>query len=171
MSDEEKPKRSWLKVGCFGVLGLFALLIVIGMLAPEPTPEQLAERAEEKARKEAADAEERQAEAQAKLDSATAITSVELARAYESNEVRAQQTYGDRDLLVTGRVTGVTLDFMDKPVVQLSSVNEFLSVQADLNDKSVAAGLDKGQTITILCTEVTEVVSAPQLSGCELIEG
>lgn len=82
----------------------------------------------------------------------------------------AQQQYGDRPLLVSGRVTGITLDFADEPVVQLEGVNQFLDVQADLNDETVAARLQKGQEVTLLCQDLSEVISAPMLGDCELIE-
>jgi len=151
-------------------MGIFAFMVIVGLLAPEPTPEQLAEREAKRAAEEAEEAAERQAEAQAKIDGAYKITSRELAAAYENNEVRAQQVLGDRDPLVTGRITAITLDFSDDPVVQMQGTNQFLDVQADLNDKSAAAALNKGQTITLLCSEVTEGISAPMLSDCELIE-
>lgn len=167
----DKPAgRSWLKTGCLGLVGLFALLALIVAIAPEPTPEQIAEREAEAAEEEAAAAKQSQAEAQAKIDSALSVSSRELASAYEANEVRAQQQYGNKPLLVTGQVKGVTLDFSDDPVVQMEGSNEFLDVQADLNDEAAAAALDKGQEISILCKKVTEVISAPMLSDCELIE-
>lgn len=166
---EQVKKRNWGKIGCFGVLGLFAFLGILVAIAPEPTPEQIAERKAAELADEAKEAEERQAEAQSKIDQATAVSSRELAAAYDANEVRAQQNFGDRSLLVTGRVTGITLDFSDDPVVQLEGVNQFLPVQADLNDKAVASQLDKGQQIKILCNKITEVISAPMLSDCEII--
>lgn len=164
MTEETAPKkRSWAKVGCLGLVGVIVLLAIIVAIAPEPTPEQLAVR-------EAEQASERQAKSQLALDEALSVTSRDLAAAFEANEVAAQQTYGDRPLLVTGRVTGISLDFMDNPVVQLNGVNQFLDAQADLKDKAVAAGLQKGQEVTLLCQELSEVISAPMLGNCELIE-
>jgi hypothetical protein len=155
---EASKGKSWLKIGCLGLVGLFVLLALIVAFAPEPTPEQIAEREAEEAAEEAAAAKQSQAEAQAKIDSAVPVSSRELASAYEANEVRAQQQYGGKPLLVTGRVKGVTLDFSDDPVVQMEGSNEFLDVQADLNDKAAAAALDKGQEISLLCKKVTEVI-------------
>ena len=172
MSDDQSApeKRSWMKMGCLGLLGLFVLFSVIGALAPEPTPEELAEREAERAASEAAEAAERQANAQTEVESALAVSSRDLAAAYDANEVRAQQTYGDRKLLVSGTVTGITLDFMDEPVVQLNGVNQFLDVQADLNDKQAAASLNRGQQVRLLCGSITEVISAPMLSDCEIVD-
>lgn len=167
---ETKKGRSWAKIGCLGLLGLFALLVLIVAIAPEPTPEQLAEREAKKDAEEAEEAKQRLAEAQQKVDEALSVSSRDLAAAYEANEVRAQQQFGGKTLLVSGRVTGVTLDFADNPVVQMDGVNQFLAVQADLNDDDAAAALNKGDKISILCEKVTEVISAPMLSDCELVE-
>lgn len=97
-----------------------------------------------------------------------AVTSQELAKAYEDNEAAAQQKYGGKPLAVTGTVTGVKLDLMDKPVVQLNGVNPFLPVQGSLADKAAAANLNKDQEVTLHCEGVTEVMSMPQLKACRL---
>ena len=102
----------------------------------------------------------------------TAVSSVELARAYNANEVNAQNTYGGKTLDVTGTITGVKLDLFNDPVIEMEGVNEFLPVQATF-DKSYSkkvSALSKGQEITVRCTEITEVISAPMLSACTLPE-
>jgi hypothetical protein len=130
-------------------------------------PEGAAQRAQER---EAAAAADRAAEAQSALASAISITSRDLAAAYEANEVAAQQRFGGQNLLVSGRINGITLDFADEPVVQLPGVNQFLDVQVSLNDKQAAARLQQGQEVQILCHDISEVISAPMLSDCELID-
>lgn len=165
-----EKKRNWGKIGCLALVGFVLLIGIIAALAPDPTPEQLAARQAEEEAKEAEEAAERLAEARQKIDSATVVTARDLAAAYEANEVAAQQQFGDRLLLVTGQVTGITLDLFDEPVVQMAGVNQFLSVQADLNDKNVAAALQKGQEISLLCEKVTEVISIPMLDECELVD-
>jgi len=96
------------------------------------------------------------------------ITSVELAKAFEKNEVAAQQKYGASPLLVSGKITGITLDFMDLPVVQLPGTNQFADVQASLGEegKAVSATLKKGQDIVVRCGKVSEVVGTPMLDEC-----
>jgi tRNA_anti-like/Uncharacterised protein family UPF0547 len=102
----------------------------------------------------------------------TAVSSVELARAYNANEVNAQNTYGGKTLDVTGTITGVKLDLFNNPVVEMEGVNEFLPVQAtfDQSYSQKVSALSKGQEITVRCTQITEVVSAPMLSECSLPE-
>jgi uncharacterized protein YecT (DUF1311 family) len=100
----------------------------------------------------------------------TKVSSQTLAAAYSANEVAAQKRYGNQTLDVTGVVEGIALDFTDSPVVRLNGVNPFLSVQASF-DKSASdqlSALSKGQVVTVRCTSITEVISAPMLSGCTL---
>ncbi len=98
------------------------------------------------------------------------VTSRELAKAFNGNEVAAQKKYGAGVLEVTGVVEGISLDFMDNPVLQLDGLNQFQQPQAsfskDYADK--IEKMSKGDKVTIRCDKVTEVMSVPQLSGCTM---
>ena len=98
------------------------------------------------------------------------VTAKELFRAYQQNEASAQQTYGTAPLLVTAVIAGVDLDFADKPVVKLATDNQFMPAQASLveADQPKAAGMKKGETITLSCSGVSEVIGTPILKECEL---
>ena len=98
------------------------------------------------------------------------VTSQELGRAYEDNEVAAQQTYGDKPLEVSGTIRSIQLDFMDNPVLSLRGANEFSNVMANLGEegKAVAGRLSRGQEVTVNCTEVKEVIGSPILDGCRV---
>lgn len=98
------------------------------------------------------------------------VSSVDLAKAFDENEVAAKQTYGAAPLLVSGTVEGITLDFMDEPVVQLTGINEFQQVQASFEGDATAAAaqLKKGQSIALLCKSVGEVVGSPMLEDCTI---
>lgn len=99
-----------------------------------------------------------------------AVTAGELFDAYQANEAKAQQTYGDQQLLVSGTVDGVDLDFADKPVVKLRTSNQFMSAQASLTEASQpkAQDLNKGDKVSLLCAGVGEVIGTPMLKDCEL---
>lgn len=99
-----------------------------------------------------------------------AVTADELRAAFEANEVAAKAAFDGRRLAVTGTISGVTLDFMDEPVVELATDNEFLSVQAKFRKEDTAAtsALAKGDEITVVCGRVTEVIGAPILDDCTL---
>lgn len=144
-----KKSRKWLWI----VLGVVALLIVIGMAAGDPPASSEAANA-------AADPAEPPVE----------VTARELFSAYEANEASAKMKYGDKSLLVSGKIADITLDFMDNPVIGLKTGNQFMSAQASLieADQPKAADLSKGQDIKLLCGEVTEVAGTPMLSDCAI---
>lgn len=98
------------------------------------------------------------------------VTARELFAAYDANEAAAQAKYGNRALLVTGTVDGVDLDFTDKPVVKLRTQNEFMSAQAALVEAShaKATSLSKGQSVTLSCVSVGEVMGTPMLRDCTI---
>lgn len=98
------------------------------------------------------------------------VTAGELFAAYQDNEARAQQTYGDSRLIVTGTVEGVDLDLMDRPFIKLQTANQFMSAQAQLVEEAQAeaANLEKGQQVTLTCESISEVVGTPMLDDCRL---
>lgn len=107
------------------------------------------------------------AAASAPVADAIKVSARDLFRAYEANEIAADSRYKGKPIEVTGTVEGITSDLMDEPVVQLSA-GEFQSVNASGLDKSVAAALSKGQTVTLNCTGAGEVIGSPMLSNCSL---
>ncbi|MFW5925561.1 MAG: OB-fold protein [Myxococcota bacterium] len=95
-------------------------------------------------------------------------TAREIFSDYQDNEVRANAKYKDRGVLVTGKVSGIDADLMDDPVLKLATSNQFMDVSLHGIPASAAGALDKGETVSALCTEVSEVASMPQLRDCTL---
>lgn len=95
-------------------------------------------------------------------------TAKEIFRAYQSNEAAAQKQYGDRSVEVSGVISGITLDISDDPVVELATDNQFMAMQLqpDENSKAKAAGLKKGQKLTAICADISEVVGTPMAKDC-----
>lgn len=100
-----------------------------------------------------------------------AVTAPELDQAYDDNEAAAQQTYGNKPLLVTGTVTGITLDFADDPVVAMRGMNEYSDIQLSLAEmsKAKAASVKKGTELTLSCEGVGEVIGTPILNECNFV--
>jgi hypothetical protein len=98
------------------------------------------------------------------------VTAMALWRAYDSNEVAADNAYKDRDLLVTGTLSSIDKDFLDNVILDLKSPNEFMNVKAKLEDseKSKAAGLSKGAKVVVLCTGAGRMVGSPYLKDCTI---
>lgn len=97
--------------------------------------------------------------------SAVEVSTSTLFQDYQDNEIAADGKYKGKALLVSGTVDSISSDFMDKPVVQLSA-KPFGFVQASDLPKDVAAGMKKGQQVTLACTGNGEVIGFPALSGC-----
>jgi tRNA_anti-like len=175
MAEGETKKRSWLKIGCLGLLAVFGLLFVVGMIGnalmtPEERAQLEAERQAEKSEREAKEVASAEKKAEGEINSATKLTAMQLSAAFSENEVAAQAALKGKPVLITGTIDSISLDFMDEPVVSLASGNQFQSVQLDFdeNDVEATSGLRKGQTITALCQEVGEAVGTPMLDGCQL---
>lgn len=96
------------------------------------------------------------------------VTARELFRAYDGNEVAAQARFGGKSLAVTGTVQSIDLDMTNDPVVRLETDNQFMAAAAPLEDKAAAAALTKGQSVTLWCEDVSEVLGSPQLRDCVL---
>lgn len=167
-SPEQPPKKrtGWfgriLGFGCLGLIGLLVLLAGIGSQLETQNSSAAVAPSEPGTAAEGGPTSQQ---------SALKVTAVQLARAYSSNEARAQQAYGEQPLLVEGTVSGVDLDLTDEPVVQLATDNEFMPASAHLTEdsKSKASGLNKGQSVELLCENVSEVMSMPQLKDCEIL--
>lgn len=147
----------WKRNVGIGVGVLFGLA-VIGSIVGDPDP-----------KKDGSAAGAGQAEAEA-APKAIEVTARELFAAYEANEVAAKAQYGGKTLAVTGVISGISLDMFDKPVVSLKTSNPILTVDANFekDDAAKTGALKKGETITVTCGELTEVVGKPLLSDCKL---
>jgi hypothetical protein len=100
------------------------------------------------------------------------IDARKLAAAYEENEVAADDKYKGRSLRVAGTVQAISKDFMGDVYVQLASQNEFMPTNAyvEKSQRAAAAGLKKGQRITVLCTGDGLIVASPILRACTIAQ-
>lgn len=93
------------------------------------------------------------------------ISATDLKAAYDKNEVAADIQYKGRTLIVNGVIASIDKDFMDSPVVNLASDNEFMHVMAkfDKSDAARLAQLHKGDQITLTCVGNGRIVGSPVL--------
>jgi hypothetical protein len=149
-----KPKR---KFGCLAIAGMIIVgIFVLGLLMP-------------KTNNNSSDSNSSDASVST-ADLPLAVTAAELYNAYDKNEASAQNYFGMQQLLVSGVVEKVTLDFTDDPVVLLKTPNHFMSAQAALADeaKSDGAKLNPGDEVKLLCKHVTELAGTPMLKQCRV---
>ena len=87
---------------------------------------------------------------------AIGVSAIDLYSAYDSNALRADNTYKGKFVRITGRVSGIETDIITgKPYVKLFShpTNQFMDfvyVYFKETETSRIADLDSGQTITIV---------------------
>ncbi|WP_273005605.1 hypothetical protein [Chryseobacterium sp.] len=99
------------------------------------------------------------------------ITASELYRAYEANEVSADEQYKGKKMAITGIVGNIGKDILDNPYLSLK-VDYFQSVNCYFSDKNnkIISQISKGQKVIIIgeCTglTLTDVV----VQDCELWE-
>jgi len=93
------------------------------------------------------------------------VSTATLFQDYQDNEIAADAKYKGKALVVSGTIEAIASDFSNKPIVQLSA-GSFGQVHASDLPLDVAAGLKKGQKITLACTGGGEMLSFPMLSDC-----
>ncbi len=94
-----------------------------------------------------------------------------LWRAYQANEVAADNRYKGRTLVVTGRVASVDKDFTDSIVLRLQSPNQFMTTMTDVDKEQahVAAALRKGTPIELRCKGAGMIIGSPNLRDCWIL--
>ena len=99
------------------------------------------------------------------------LTASELYRAYEANEVSADQQYKGKRLLITGVVENIGKDVMDNPYVALK-IDFLKGVNCYFDDENnkVLSHLSKGQKIQIIGTCAGLTLTDVVVKDCELWE-
>lgn len=103
------------------------------------------------------------------------ITAAQLFKEYDANEVAASNKYKGKLIQVTGKISGIDRDLLDRnSIVKLSVPGGygFNDVWCNINRKhdEQVATLKKGQQITIIGKGGTFVLGQPQLEGCQVIK-
>jgi hypothetical protein len=80
------------------------------------------------------------------------VTPSQLFRAYEDNEIKADNTYKGQYVKMTGRIEDIGKDLMDDMYITFPG-SDFFGIQVYFNpeDQSEVANLNKGSTITVVC--------------------
>jgi hypothetical protein len=153
-------KSSTMRKLMIGLGSVIALFYVIGKIGGESGSSSSASASSEPAAAAAA-AEE---PATPPID----ISARALFKAYDKNEVSADDSYKGKRLRVTGTVTDIAKDFMDHIIVHLSGGGMFQTVDATMlpNEKSNAARLSKGDSATVICTGHGKIMTSPMLEDC-----
>ncbi len=98
------------------------------------------------------------------------VSATEMLDDYAKNEVAGDQKYKGKKLQVTGKINRIDSGIGDSPVVHLGtgSEMEFKSVVVHDLDKSDAAKLRKGDSLTVVCTGDGEIIGSRVLGKCRI---
>lgn len=98
--------------------------------------------------------------------------SVEVAKAYEDNQVGADQKYYKKEILVSGKIAAINSGLGNEPYITLNGTNPFLAPQVHFDNPNIdkIANLSKGQRVAFVCTGNGAVVGAPMFKDCQLAE-
>lgn len=155
-SAPEPTKKGRFAKGCLIVVGVFVGLSILGSLLSHGSDSSIS------------NATDGNGESKSEVEPAMEVTAEEVESAYDANEAAAQQQYGGRRLKVSGVIKSIDLGISDKPFLVLQGSNMFSGPQADLSadSQSKASSLSKGQSISLECTGVSEVIGTPMFKNC-----
>jgi hypothetical protein len=95
-----------------------------------------------------------------------------LFKAYDGNEVSADDTYKGKRVRVSGTVSAIDKDLFDRIIVRLTGGDSYgiNTVDATVlpSEKSAAAHLSKRQAVVLVCTVHGKLVGSPQLDDCTI---
>lgn len=96
------------------------------------------------------------------------VTAKQLFADYQENEVAADLKYKGKLLRVNGKVTRISKDLLDEPLVEIATSNEYMPVYASFADKVAVARLKRGQQVTARCRGNGASLNHALLADCVL---
>lgn len=90
---------------------------------------------------------------------------------YDANEVAMDNKIGKAIVQVTGHVSSIQKDFLDKPLITLDIGSDVKTVSLTLADSQAgaAAALTKGDLITARCNSMHRILGDPVGGDCTLV--
>ncbi|MFN3405597.1 MAG: OB-fold protein [Cytophagaceae bacterium] len=95
------------------------------------------------------------------------LTAEQLYRAYEENEVAADQKYKGKKIAVSGRIAGIQKDIIGDTYVLLETNYYVNRIQCYFNDETVISNLRKGQDFTLIGTNYGMTLTNVILKDCQ----
>lgn len=102
------------------------------------------------------------------------ITAAEMCAQYNANEVRADEYFKDRTIVLTGTVREISKSAFDSMFLEIATGSAcYFNIQALIPDeqKSTMIKLNKGDKVTLRCVGRgrAAITDAPSVGGCSLV--
>lgn len=100
------------------------------------------------------------------------VSAVEASKAYQENQVAADQKYYQKRLRLTGTIEGINSGLGNEPYVLLRGVNMFESPQVHFQQPNLekVASLKKGEEIKLVCDGSGSLVGTPMFKNCIFLD-
>lgn len=108
------------------------------------------------------------------LNSTTKISSVQLVKEYNENEVNADNNYKGKLIIITGKIDSIDVT-LNTPYVRLSDGEQysFKSVSCQIKNEAQitnSASLSKGQEIKMIGKVTGSTIGSPYLDDCFILD-
>lgn len=94
------------------------------------------------------------------------VSSDQLHKDYNANEVSADASYKGKVLRVTGAVQGIKKGITNKPYLVLWTSNEFSGVHANFENDGILGSMKAGDHVTVQCRGDGMIMGSPMLDDC-----
>ncbi|MBF0106914.1 MAG: SEL1-like repeat protein [Deltaproteobacteria bacterium] len=96
------------------------------------------------------------------------VTSVDVAKEYEKNQVAADQKYFKKRLIVSGKIKSINSGLDNSPYVLLQGNHSLMDPQAHFDDSQTqkVALLKKGEDLVLACEGNGAVIGVPMFANC-----
>jgi hypothetical protein len=97
------------------------------------------------------------------------VTAIDVAKAYNDNQVAADQKYFKKPLLLLGTIESINSGLGNEPYIALRGLNEFLSPQVHFHKANIEkiSSLKKGVKIVLVCDGAGSIVGTPLFKSCQ----
>ena len=100
------------------------------------------------------------------------VTAIEVAQAYNDNQVAADKKYFKKSLLLTGKIENINSGLGNEPYIVLRGLNEFMAPQVRFHKANIdkISSLIKSEKLVLVCDGAGAIAGTPMFNNCEFAD-
>lgn len=100
------------------------------------------------------------------------VTAIEVGKAYNDNQVAADQRYFKKPLLLSGKIESINSGLGNEPYIALRGVNQFLPPQVHFHKANIEkiSSLKKGEKLVLVCDGAGSIAGTPMFKSCQFAD-